>query len=153
MNPARTALALVGTPAVVVAACGGDDDTTAAGGDGSNAERTVEIDIVDIAFQPDTLEVARGETVRFVFTNTGEIAHDAFIGDDAAQDDHEMEMRDADEDAHGGGHGDDDSDAITVEPGDIGELTYTFDEPGDLEIGCHQAGHYDAGMHVAVTVS
>jgi uncharacterized cupredoxin-like copper-binding protein len=152
VKPARTVLALTAALALLAAACG-DDDTTTAGGGGDGAERTVEIDMVDTAFEPETLGVARGETVRFVFTNTGEIAHDAFIGDDAAQDDHEMEMRDADEDAHGGGHDDDDAEAITVEPGDSGELTYTFDEPGDLEIGCHQAGHYEAGMRVAVTVS
>jgi uncharacterized cupredoxin-like copper-binding protein len=151
VKPARTALALAAALTLLAAACG--DDTTTAGGDGDGAERIVEIDMVDTAFEPDTLEVARGETVRLVFTNSGEIAHDAFIGDDAAQDDHEMEMRDADDDAHGGGHGDEDSDAITVEPGDSGELTYTFDEDGDLEIGCHQAGHYEAGMRVAVTVS
>jgi plastocyanin len=41
---------------LVVAACG-DDDTTA---DTGAAARKVEIEMVDIAFEPDTLEVARG---------------------------------------------------------------------------------------------
>ena len=63
---------------VLLAACGDDDTST---GDASGDTRTVEIDMVDIAFEPDTLEVSRGKTVRFVFINSGDVAHDAFIGD------------------------------------------------------------------------
>lgn len=56
--------------------------------------------------------------------------------------------------AHGGGHGGgSDADAITVEPGDTGELTHTFDESGEFEIGCHEPGHYEAGMKIDVTVA
>src|SRR5688500_16737058 len=99
----------------LLAACG-DDDTSA--GDASSDLRTVEIDMVDVAFEPESLTVTSGETVRFVFTNTGAVAHDAFIGDEAAQADHETEMRDADGDEHGAGHGEEDTDAVTVEPGD-----------------------------------
>lgn len=47
-------------------------------------------------------------------------------------------------------HHDGDSEAITVDPGDRGELTY---ETGSVLIGCHQPGHYDAGMMVEVTVT
>lgn len=138
------------TGLLVLAACGDDDSATNAGGD---QVRTIEVEMVDIAFEPETLEVSRGETVRFVFTNTGDVAHDAFVGDEAAQADHEEEMRAGDGDEHGGGHGDDTEDALTVEPGDTGELTYTFDETGALEIGCHQEGHYDAGMTITVEVA
>lgn len=138
--------------ALFAVACGGEDSDSAEGAGGDT--RTVEIDMVDIAFEPDTLEVEQGERVRFVFTNTGEVAHDAFIGDADAQADHEAQMRDSesDDDAHGG-HGDDAEDAVTVEPGDSAELTYTFDDPGRIEIGCHQPGHYDAGMKVTVNVA
>ena len=92
--------------------------------------------------------------MRFVFTNTGTVPHDAFIGDAAAQADHEQQMRDADDDSgmnHGGGN--DDDGAITVEPGETGELTHTFDETGTLEIGCHEPGHYDDGMKMTVAVA
>ncbi len=72
--------------ALLAAACGGDDceadaDLSSAG----DGERTVQVDMVDTAFEPDTLDVDRGETVRFDFTNTGALPHDAFIGDAAAQ--------------------------------------------------------------------
>ena len=145
-------VALVTVVLATVAACGGDDDTTAAG-DGTSSARTVEVEMVDIAFEPDALEVRSGETVRFVFTNQGEMPHDAFIGDEEAQADHEAEMRESDE-GHGGGHGtDDEENAVTVEPGDTAELTYTFERGATVEIGCHQPGHYDAGMTIEVDLA
>ena len=155
MTKTRTLLLFLGALTLVAASCGGDGDSeSAAVGDG-DADRTVQIEMVDIAFEPAELEVEAGETVRFVFENTGEAPHDAFVGDTAAQADHEQEMREAEEDdGHGGGHEENDAeDAITVEPGETGELTYTFAESGSLEIGCHQPGHYEAGMKIDVTVS
>lgn len=130
---------------LVAAACGGDDDQSATA---DSDVRTVEIAMQDIAFEPAEVDVARGETVRFIFDNEGKVAHDAFIGDEDAQDEHEEEMS-------GGGmhHGDGDDDAITVDPGDTGELTYTFDDAGSVLIGCHQPGHYDAGMVIEVRVT
>lgn len=160
--------ALLAVAGVTLAACGDtSDDTTTAGG-----TRTVEIEMRDIKFSPDTVQVAAGETVRFVFKNVGAVPHDAFIGDEAAQDDHEMEMRAADGsmsssssmtmdssttsssmDMGGGDGGDAVENGITVEPGDTGELTYTFSEGEELLIGCHQAGHYAAGMKITLNMS
>jgi uncharacterized cupredoxin-like copper-binding protein len=136
---------------LLLTACGsdGDDSTAASAGDA----RTIEVEMVDIAFEPESIEVSAGETVRFVFTNNGEIAHDAYIGDTDAQDDHETEMRDAEDGEHGGGHGGGDDEALTVDPGETGELTHTFEESGSIEIGCHQPGHYDAGMKVTIEVT
>ena len=142
--------AVVAVLALVGVACGGDDDDTTTDAGGDTGTRTVEIAMKDIEFDPDRLEVAAGETVRFVFENDGEVAHDAFIGDEDAQAGHEDEMSTDDEGMdHGGG----DEDAITVDPGDTGQLTYTFDDPGTVLIGCHQPGHYDAGMVIEVTVT
>jgi plastocyanin len=50
-------LVLAATGVTLVGAACGDDDTTA---DTGAAARKVEIEMVDIAFEPDTLEVARG---------------------------------------------------------------------------------------------
>ena len=103
----------------------------------------------DIAYSPTAVTVKKGDTVRFVFVNKGKLPHDAFIGDEAAQADHEEEMRAAD--GEHGGHGSDGG--ITVEPGKTAELEETFDEAGTTLIGCHEPGHYEAGMKVAVTVA
>ena len=143
---------LVGSALLALAACGDDATTTSA--DESGDVRTVEVDMVDNAFEPEVLEVARGETVRFVFTNRGELAHDAFIGDSDAQAVHETEMRDGEAGAGHGAHGDSEGiDALTVEPGGTEELVYTFEESGMIEVGCHQPGHYDAGMKITVEVT
>ncbi|MGQ0617564.1 MAG: cupredoxin domain-containing protein [Acidimicrobiia bacterium] len=152
MRLPRTLLAAVAGVALVATACGDDDASTAGQPD---ATRTVVVDMVDIAFGPETLEIDAGETVRFVFTNRGEVVHDAFIGDADAQAGHETEMRDAeDAEEHGGGHGEDEgTDAVTVEPGESEELTHTFEEAGAIEVGCHQPGHYEAGMKIAVEVA
>jgi len=139
-------LILASIIALLATGCGGghDDQVSAA------PTRTVDIDMEDIAFQPTTFTAQRGERVRFVFHNRGKLPHDAFIGDAQAQADHEREMRRSDDDTHGthgGGKG------ITVDPGKTGTLTHTFDRKGTIEIGCHQPGHYAAGMKVAVTVA
>jgi uncharacterized cupredoxin-like copper-binding protein len=149
----RSILVAVAGVALVAAACGDDNGNTSAGS--GDDVRTVEIDMVDNAFEPETLQVAQGEAVRFVFNNSGEVAHDAYIGDRDAQADHEAEMREGDDDdAHDGGHGEDEGEnAVTVDPGDTEELTYTFDDTGTLEVGCHQPGHYDAGMKITVEVA
>jgi uncharacterized cupredoxin-like copper-binding protein len=51
------------------------------------------------------------------------------------------------------GHNMEDGDALLLEPGDTGELTHTFDEAGEILIGCHLPGHYEAGMKSTITVS
>lgn len=138
-TPVLAVLAL----ALATAACGSDDN---ASGDGV---RTIEIEMQDNKYVPDTIEVADGESVRLVFTNTGEVAHDAYIGDEAAQDDHEAEMNGDDGGHHMGG----DSDALTVEPGDTAGLTHTFAADDEVLIGCHEPGHYDSGMRLTVDVT
>lgn len=141
----RVRLSLSIPALVLLAACGsGDTEPTAAG---SGEDRTIEIEMRDIAFAPTAIDVRSGEKVRFVFTNTGQVTHDALIGDEAAQDAHEKEMR--------GGHGDHGkgSNAVSVEPGKKRALTYTFDQPGSILIGCHQPGHYTGGMKAAVNVA
>jgi len=134
------------TAVVLVGGCGGGGHESHS----SAANRVVNVAMRDIAFDPAAVEVKAGETVRFVFHNEGQIRHDAFIGDEAAQAEHEKEMQEAGsdgKDGHDGGHG------ITVDPGDIGSLTHTFKAGDVLVIGCHEVGHYAAGMKIAVTVS
>ena len=154
-TPTRLMVALSAAALLTLAACGDDDsDTTSASG-----TRTIEVEMRDIEFSPDEVQVEPGDTVRFVFRNSGAVVHDAFIGDEAAQDDHEMDMRDGDDTEGDSGmeHGAGDDEAadggITVEPGETGEFTHTFRAGDQLLIGCHQPGHYEAGMKVVINVS
>ncbi len=136
----------------LVTACGASRESSSAAtsdaGGVSAGAGSFDIAMQDIKFDRTTLTVKAGETVEFQFTNTGKIVHDAFVGDLEAQIEHDAEM------AHAGdtsGHSMDEA-AITLQPGDAGHLSYTFTEPGTYEIGCHQPGHYAAGMKIQVVV-
>ena len=116
------------------------------------ADRTVVIQMRDNHFEPDKVDVVRGETIALRFTNVGKARHDAFIGDADAQERHEREARMNDDEPHGAGHAGDEPNAITVEPGDTGNLTYRFSERGEILIGCHEPDHYDGGMVATIQV-
>ena len=154
MHPKRTALAVVSAAlAMFFAACGGANDNGAA--DAGQAGRTVNVEMVDIAFKPTELAVTKGEAVRFVFTNNGKIEHEAFLGTPAQQVDHDKEISG---EKKGGGHdmgkmGGGDQTAVDVAPGKTDKFTTRFGAAGTFEIGCHEPGHYAAGMKVIVTVT
>ena len=133
--------------ALALAGCSQDSHDHAASGTG----RAIDVVMRDNRFVPDEIRVEAGETIGFRFRNEGEAAHDAFVGDKAAQHDHERQMKESAD----GGHAHDamsDDDAVTVEPGETGTLTHTFAEAGTYQIGCHQPGHYEDGMVTHVSV-
>ena len=144
------ALTILATLVVAGVACGDDDE-----GNGASApEDAIEVAMVDNAYEPAEVEVAAGEEVTFVFDNGGAALHEAYVGDEAAQEEHAMAMAEADaagETEHGGGHGD--AEVLEVEAGDDGRLSHTFEQPGEYLIGCHQPGHYEDGMKLQVTVT
>ena len=144
------AAAVVFAAALALAACGSSDGSSGQGDDVS-VDRTVEIEMVDVAFRPATLSVRVGETVKFVFRNTGKATHDAFLGDAAAQTEHEADMAETRKGM--AGHEMSDDDSIQVKPGKSGTIVKTFDMAGVTEIGCHEPGHYQAGMRVMVTAT
>ena len=112
------------------------------------ATRQIDVTMADHTFSPDSIDVNVGETVTFVFYNRGTMVHDAFIGDKAAQEQHEKEMRASPEGHHDHAH----EGGVIVQPGETGTLRYVFDKPGTLEIGCHQPRHYEAGMIAVLNV-
>ena len=113
--------------------------------------RRINVAMEDHKFSPNVFDVRVGDTVTFSFTNFGKAVHDAFIGDKAAQEQHEKEMRGTPE---GHKHGPDHAHegGIAVPPGESRTLRYPFEKAGTLEIGCHQPGHYEAEMIAVVNV-
>lgn len=111
------------------------------------APRKIAVTMTDaFRFDPADLTVQAGETVTFVLTNAGAIAHDFTIGDAEAQEHHAMEMME------GGMHMGADTNAIAVDAGKTAELTFTFGEPVEWLVGCHVPGHYEAGMKGALHI-
>lgn len=158
--PAGALVALVAVAGLP--ACGADAGDRLASGSSPGGERTIQIEMRDNAFVPGEIEVTAGETVRLVFRNQGTVTHDALLGDAAAQQEHEAEMRAATEAEgmhgmegmeHGATGGEAAERAIVVEPGETGELSYTAAAGDELLVGCHEPGHYDAGMTLAVEVT
>lgn len=115
----------------------------------ADADRVIEIDAADdFSFTPDDVLVAVGETVTFRVTNSGVLPHDFTLGDTETQDDHEAEMA-----GMASGNPEDEVNAFTVQAGETKELTWTFDEPGSILMGCHIPGHYAAGMLGTITIT
>lgn len=128
--------------AALLAAC-------APGGEGAPETgdvRTVSVTTTDeFRFEPEEFTFAAGETVRFEVINSGALVHEFLIGDEAAQAEFAEQMA--------AGMEDHDSEAgVSVEPGETVEFTYTFDTAGELLAGCHEPGHYEAGMVATITV-
>lgn len=104
--------------------------------------RTVRIGIHYSAFSLAAIDMAPGETVRFVVSNADPIDHEFIIGDQAVQIAHERGT----EAFHPPRAGE-----ITIPAGTTVETTYTFDAV-DLIFGCHLPGHYAYGMRGAISV-
>lgn len=115
--------------------------------DAADAVRLIEIQTTDaLTFEPADIIVAVGETVTFRLSNDGAVIHDFTLGDQATQDEHEAEMSEM------GGMAHDEPNVATIPAGETVELTWTFGDEGTVLIGCHQPGHYAAGMIGRITV-
>lgn len=113
----------------------------------SGAPETVAVTLDDdMTIELDRTEFAVGETVRFEVTNAGAVRHELYLGDMAAQDHHADEMAETD------GMGHDEPNGVSVEPGTTETLSYTFAAAGEILAGCHEPGHYEAGMVTSLTV-
>jgi uncharacterized cupredoxin-like copper-binding protein len=139
-------LALISAAVLLVAACSSGGG--AATGPSASAATRVEVMLTDaLKMEPGTMTVAAGVPVTFVVTNSGTTDHEFYLGDDAAQAEHEKEM------AAMGGMSHDEPEGIALKPGETKELTYTFAQAGKTLAGCHVAGHYGGGMKAEITVA
>ena len=121
--------------------------------DAADADRVIEIDANDdFTFGPAEIAVTAGETITFVITNTGNLPHDFTLGDETTQDAHEAEMAEMAGMAADEMMGHDDANAVVIAAGETKELTWHFSEAGTIVMGCHQVGHYAAGMKGTIQV-
>lgn len=132
-------------------------------GKASEVDRTVEILMKEIYYEPEAIEVKAGETIRFKITNKGKLVHEFNLGTASMHKAHQKEMEmmvehgvlEADKINHkmmkmdmGGGktmeH--DDPNSVLLEPGKSGEVVWKFTKATELEFACNVPGHYEAGM-------
>ena len=107
--------------------------------------RTITITVHFSRFDLASLQVARGETVRFVVSNQDPIDHELLVGDVETQEVHESGT----EARHGTRPGE-----VSVPAGATVVTTFTFPDELDSgwEFACHLPGHYDYGMRGPITL-
>ncbi|ALD90550.1 MULTISPECIES: cupredoxin domain-containing protein [Cupriavidus] len=122
---------------------------SAAGQPGKPAKvsRTVNVTMSDtMRFAPDSIQVKRGETVRFVVRNVGKVEHEMVIGTAAELKEHAQMMRSMPDAKHSIPN------QIMLAPGKQGTLVWQFDGPGTVDFACLVPGHFEAGMVGKVAV-
>jgi uncharacterized cupredoxin-like copper-binding protein len=116
-------------------------------GDPRKVTRTIEVSMSDkMRFSPESIEVKRGETVRFIVRNDGHVLHEMVLGTPAALKKHAELMKKFPAMEHA------DANMAHVKPGSAGEIVWQFTKPGEFQFACLQPGHFEAGMVGRVVV-
>ena len=127
---------------------GHHEDDIGKAGVAARATRTVTVEMSDaMRFNPSSIAVKRGETIRFVVKNSGKLKHELVLGTQKELKEHNEVMKKNPEMEHA------DANMLTVAPGQSGELIWQFTKAGKVDFACLQPGHYDAGMKGSVTVA
>jgi uncharacterized cupredoxin-like copper-binding protein len=117
-------------------------------GDKKSVKRTVHIMMLDtMRFRPDLVSVKRGETLRFVIHNTGQMLHEFVIGTKPALEEHAALMLKFPNMEHSEAY------MAHVPPSKTGEIIWTFNRAGDFQFACLIAGHYQSGMIGSIKVA
>lgn len=113
----------------------------------SKVTRTIAIDMRDtMRFTPSEVRVGKGETVRFVVTNSGKTQHEFHLGTPAELKEHQTQMASMPGMVHA------DPNQVSVAPGKTGEVIWQFATAGNVSFACLVPGHYEAGMQGTVHV-
>lgn len=117
-------------------------------GDAQDVKRTINVRMTDdMRFTPNRIQVKLGETVRMVAINAGQVLHEIVIGTPEELKAHAELMKKHPNMAH------DEPYMAHVDPGQRGEIVWTFNRPGEFEFACLIPGHFEAGMTGKITVS
>ena len=119
-------------------------------GDPHQPSRVVQVTMQEsdrkMLFLPNHVEVRKGEQIRFVLYNSGELGHEFVLATAQENQKHAEAMKVNPEMEH---H---DPNATRVSPKKTDELVWRFTKPGEFEFACLIPGHRDAGMFGTVDV-
>jgi uncharacterized cupredoxin-like copper-binding protein len=116
-------------------------------GNPSEVSRTVTVSMSDtMRFTPDRIDARKGETIRFVLQNEGQLRHELVLGEPEALRRHAAMMQMMPDMLHSGPN------MVSLAPGEHGELVWKFTRTGMVTFACLQSGHLEAGMRGAVAV-
>ena len=115
-------------------------------GNPKNASRTVEVDMSEMKYTPASIEVKRGEQIRFVIRNVGEDDHEFLLATTEENLKHAADMQKNPHMAH------EEPNAVRLTPKKSTEIVWKFTKPGTFEYSCLIPGHRENGMIGKVTV-
>ena len=109
--------------------------------DPKRAKRTVRVEMVDqMRFIPAELTVRRGEIVRFVPVNKGQVMHEMVLGTMNELKEHAEMMKKHPQMEH------EEPYMAHVAPGRTETMVWQFTKAGEYFYGCLVPGHFEAGM-------
>ena len=132
-------------------------------GDPNKIDRVVKIKMYDNYYEPNLVKVKKGETIKFIIENLGEMVHEYNIGTKEMHLKHQPEMQKLIDHEillvdkidktkmkkmskmdHSLGHSH--ANSVMLEPKTSGEIIWKFSKNIDLEMACNIPGHYESGM-------
>ncbi len=127
---------------------GHDESPIGQPGVAAKVARTIHIDMTDnMRFTPSSISVKKGETIRFVLKNSGQLEHEFSLGTPQELKEHYELMK-----KHPGMEHDEPN-KISLTSGKQGEVIWKFTKAGPVDFACLHPGHYDAGMKGQVKVN
>jgi len=132
-------------------------------GDPNKIDRVVNIKMYDNYYEPNFLKIKKGETIKFIVQNLGEMVHEYNIGTKEMHKKHQPEMqklidheiilvdkidkikmKKMSKTDHSLSHSH--ANSIMLEPKSTGEIIWKFSKDINLEMACNIPGHYESGM-------
>ena len=132
-------------------------------GDPNKIDRVVNIKMYDNYYEPNVIKIKKGETIKFVVENLGDLVHEYNIGTKEMHIKHQPEMQKLIDHEillvdkidkvkmkkmskmdHSLGHSH--ANSIMLEPKTSGVIIWKFTKDINLEMACNIPGHYESGM-------
>jgi uncharacterized cupredoxin-like copper-binding protein len=114
----------------------------------NDATRTIAIHTTDaMRFNPGSLSIQQGETLRLRITNDGKLPHEFVLGTKEEIAEHAKMMRQTPDMA------DADANSVRMAPGKSADIIWNFSQAGTFLYACLIPGHWEAGMQGTVTVA
>ncbi len=109
--------------------------------------QTIEIEMSDeMRFAPNVIRVKKGDVIKFINTNAGQLMHEFVLGTSDSLVEHAELMKKFPAMEHSEPY------MTHVAPGKKGEIVWKFSKTGEFAFACLIPGHFDAGMKGTVIV-
>ena len=136
----------------------------------NDVDRVVKVVMYDNYYEPSSLIIKAGETIKFELVNAGELVHEFNIANKMMHMKHQPEMEKMVENeilfadsidknkmkkmakidkSMGHSH----SNSVLLEPKQKGDIVWKFDNAVNIEIACNVPGHYQVGMIARVDIN